>query len=90
MCLTMANNKTSLPLGHPVEVERPKPGCHIQDRHRPTSAVTMTDPGNRNMTEAKAAEHIYMMSRRAKMSWRRFTGKPARKAQRAFRLSQER
>ena len=37
------------------------------------------------MTDAEAAEHIYMQYQRAKMTWRRFTEKPVRKFRRAIR-----
>ena len=44
----------------------------------------LPNPGISQMSEAEAAEHIYMMYRRARKHVRRFTDRPARAARRAF------
>ena len=36
----------------------------------------LPDPGISQMSQAEAAEHIYMQYRKARRTWRRFTGKP--------------
>ena len=43
-----------------------------------------------HMPEQEAAEHIYWMYRRAKRTWRRFTGKPVRRFRRAIKLQKRR
>ncbi len=50
----------------------------------------LPDPGIRHMSEEEAAEHIYMMYRRAEMTWRRCTDRPVRRFQRAFQHSKGR
>jgi len=47
-------------------------------------------PDTTNMSEAEAAENIYMMYRRAKRAWRRFTGKPVRRFRRAIKFQKRR
>ena len=42
----------------------------------------MPNPGISHMNESEAAEHIYMMYRKARRTWRRFAGKPVRKVRR--------
>ena len=42
----------------------------------------LPDPGVSQMSQAEAAEHIYMQYRKARRTWRRFTGKPVRKFRR--------
>ena len=39
----------------------------------------LPDPGVSQMSQAEAAEHIYMQYRKARRTWRRFTDKPVRK-----------
>ena len=45
---------------------------------------SVTGPDTTRMTEAQAAEAIYLQYRRAKKVWRRYTGKPVRKFRRRF------
>ena len=45
----------------------------------------IVEPGLENMTNAEAAEHIYMQYRRGKRLWRRFTGKPVRRFRRTLK-----
>ena len=42
-------------------------------------------PGLEHLSQADAAEHIYLQFRRAKRTWRRFTGRPVRKFRRFFK-----
>ena len=42
----------------------------------------LPDPGVSHMSQAEAAEHIYMQYRKARRTWRRFTDKPVRKFRR--------
>ena len=44
------------------------------------------DQGISNMTESQAAEHIFLMYRRARRAWRRFTGKPVRRFRRSVKF----
>ena len=49
----------------------------------------MPDPGILHMTEAQAAEHVYMEYRAAKKTWRRFTGKPVRHFRRTVKKAKK-
>ena len=46
-------------------------------------------PGIENMSQADASAQIYLEHRRAKKTWRRFTGKPVRKCRRRFRFAKK-
>jgi hypothetical protein len=62
----------------------------VDDASEPTNTESSPDdyqdpadgPDTPHMTEAQAANTIYMAYRKAKRHWRRFTGKPVRKFRR--------
>ncbi len=78
-------------IAYPTEAEE----YYIGDDDDEDSSATSSDSGNEaipeipgleQLSQAEAAEHIYLQFRRAKRTWRRFTGRPVRKFRNNFKF----
>ncbi len=63
---------------YPVNSDYPIDSGTDTDTSSDDGQEELPDPGISQMSESQAAEHIYMEYRAAKLTWRRFTGKPVR------------